>query len=127
MRLKKLEKILFYMWLMFIFYIIWIFIINMMIDKWVTNSKSEEIVMTQEEEKVYYLPEDTINSTCVQFILKGITKRKVFYSTVLEQSKKLGLDSNIVLSAILGEQIRISCKWVRGSLKDIILNGTPTL
>ena len=70
-----------------------------------------------------------MQSPCVQFIIKGIDakERETFNNTLKSYSQEVGIDYDLVLSAILGEQIRISCKGVRGYLKDTILKGTPML
>jgi len=122
--MKTIIKILIWAFLIYWFYVV---SIRYAIDNWLTNSESQEITITLQEEKLYQLPDEIINAKCVQFILKGITKRKTFNNAVIETSEKLWLDYNIVMSAILGEQIRISCKGVRWDLKAIILNSTPTL
>jgi hypothetical protein len=120
-----IKKYLYFIILWFLFYLGLVSLGQFAISKWYTNSESKEIII-QEEEK-YYLPEKTINAKCVQFIIKGIEKRKTFYNSVVENSKNLWLDYKLVLSSILWEQIRISCKWVRGNLKSIVLYWTPTL
>lgn len=61
------------------------------------------------------------------FILNGIDKRKVVIDTIKKESEKLGIDYTVVISSLLGEQIRIACSGFRGSLKEILLNSTPTL
>lgn len=85
--------------------------------------------MGKQEEPKFQLPDKVMQSPCVQFIIKGIDaqERKDFNDTLKSYSQELGLDYDLVLSAILGEQIRISCKGVRGYLKDTILKGTPML
>lgn len=103
----------------------WTLTVNILIDKGVTKAKSK-IVQIQEEEK-YFLPEDTMNSACVQFIVKGLEDRETFVKTMKEYSNQLGLEFNLVYSAVLGEQIRISCKGIRTTLKDTILYTTPTI
>lgn len=111
------------------FWLLWYFLLifgmQYLVNNWYTNSESEEIEIVEEEK--YYLPEETINEQCVQFILNGIEKRKTFYNSVKINSNDLWIDYRLVLSSILWEQIRISCKWVRWKLKNIILNWTPTL
>lgn len=109
----------------FVWYFWWIFGMKFLVNNWYTNSESKEI--TIENEKRYYLPDDIINTQCVQFILSWISNKKLFNTTVSETSYRVWLDYYIVMSAILGEQIRISCKWVRWILKNIIINWTPTL
>ena len=56
-----------------------------------------------------------MQSPCVQFIIKGINakERETFNNTLKSYSQEVGIDYDLVLSAILGEQIRISCKGVR--------------
>jgi len=73
--------------------------VNILIDKGVTKAKSK-IVQIQEEEK-YFLPEDTMNSACVQFIVKGLEDRETFVKTMKEYSNQLGLEFNLVYSAVL--------------------------
>jgi len=106
-------------------YWFYVFSVRYAVDNWITNSESQAIVIDHEEK--YTLPEEIINAKCVQFILNWVEKRKVFNTTVRQTSYDLWLDYNIVISAILWEQIRISCKWIRWDLKWIILNTTPTL
>jgi len=109
--------------------LVWWFLTTLMlrvaIQKWRTNAESIEIEITNDGG--YLLPENVINSECVQFVLKGVENRSVFYKTIKETSDKLDIDSDLVLSSILWEQIRISCKGVRWNLKNIVLHWTPTL
>lgn len=120
--MKTIIKIIIWIVVLYLFYV---FSVKVAIDNGITNAESKEIVI--EKEEVYQLPDEIINAKCVQFILNGIEKRKTFNTAVIETSKKLWLDYNIVISAILWEQIRISCKGIRWDLKWIILNSTPTL
>jgi len=122
---KRIKTILAIIICIFVLYLLWIYVIWYLINNWYTNAESTSIEIV--EEKKYYLPEDVINSQCVQFVLNWIDNRKTFNTALIETSKDLWLDYNIVISAILWEQIRISCKGVRGNLKSIILYGTPTL
>ncbi len=100
---------------------------NLLANNWYTNAESSVVEIAEEEIEKYELPEDVLNAQCVQFILNGIENRKVFNDTLKEYSEKLWIDYYIVISSILWEQLRISCKWYRGELKDIIVSGTPTL
>lgn len=72
-------------------------------------------------------PKEITENKWFNFILMWINKRKEFMKAVKEYSEKLWLEKNLVLSAILSEQVRISVKWARWKLKDIITNSTPTL
>lgn len=103
--------------------------LNLLANQGMTNAQSKTIVLDEEEKKVYLLPEEIMESPCVQFIVNGIdaTERAVFVNTLQEYSTQLWVDYDLVLSAILGEQIRISCKGVRWVLKDTILKTTPML
>jgi hypothetical protein len=83
--------------------------------------------MDVEEVEDYKLPDEVMSMQCVQFILNWIENRKLFNETLKSYSEKLWVDYYIVISAILGEQLRISCKGYRGELKDIIVKWTPTL
>lgn len=94
-----------------------------MVDVWLTNSES----IIKEVSEDYQLDNEFINTECVQFILSGMKNRSVFYNTILETSDKLWLETDLVLSSILWEQIRISCKGIRWDLKNIIQHSTPTL
>lgn len=125
--MKFFGKFLWVLWVLFVLYSSYCFLVKAAIDNWVTNAESKAVAMTPKEEEIYQLPDDVINAKCVQFILKGIEKRKTFNEAVKTTSKELWVNYNIVISAILWEQIRISCKWVRWSLKSIIMSSTPTL
>jgi hypothetical protein len=120
-----IKKLLYGIILLSFWYLALVFMVQWAVNSWITNSESTWVII-QEEEK-YYLPEETMNSLCVQFIIKWIDHKKWFYDSVIENSNKLWLDYRLVLSAILWEQIRISCKWVRWDLKNIIINWTPKL
>ena len=69
------------------FFTIWI--VNIGIDTGITNAESKAVTMTPKEEEIYQLPDDVINAKCVQFILKGIEKRKTFNEAVKTTSKEL--------------------------------------
>lgn len=111
--------------LLFLWYLALVFMVQWAVNSWMTNSESTGIII--QEEYKYYLPEETINTRCVQFIIKWIDHKKWFYNSVIDNSNKLWLDYKMVLSAILWEQIRISCKWIRWDLKNIIIYWTPKL
>ena len=116
--------------LIFICIILWfggIMMMNILSHQWYTKSQSQTVEIAKEQEDLYFLPEEIMQTKCVQFIVQGIEDRKTFNDTLKSYSEKLGLDYDLVISAILWEQIRISCKGVRGVLKDTILNTTPTL
>lgn len=100
---------------------------NIFANLWFTNAKSEAVEIEPEVVELYQLPEEVINMQCVQFILNWIENRKLFNDTLKSYSEKLWVDYDIVISAILWEQLRISCKWYRWELKDIIVKWTPTL
>lgn len=120
--MKTLLKIVIWFIVIYLFYT---FAVKFAIDNWITNAQSANIEI--ENERKYFLPEETMNAKCVQFIIKWIDNREVFTNAVKDTSKLLWVDYNIVMSAILWEQIRISCKWVRWDLKWVILNTTPKL
>lgn len=119
---RKLLYCIMFFWLL---YSLWIFCMGYLVNNWYTNSKSEEVEI--EKEKLFFLPDEVVNAQCVKFVLDWVENRVVFNEALKKYSKELWLNYNIVLSSILWEQIRISCKWVRGKLKNIIVNWTPTL
>lgn len=125
--MKYLKKIVVILSLIFVLYFWWIVLINLLANNWYTNAKSMTTEFTQEEALKYELPDYILSAQCVQFILNGIENRKIFNDTIKEYSEKLGVDYYIVISSILWEQLRISCKWYRWELKDIIVHWTPTL
>jgi len=120
--LKTLLKIIITIIILYLFYT---FSVKFAIDNWITNTQSTSIKI--ENEKKYLLPEDTMKAKCVQFIIEWINNRELFTKSVKDTSKLLWVDYDLVMSAVLWEQIRISCKWVRWNLKWIILNTTPKL
>jgi len=125
--MKFIKKIVIIICILFILYCWFIISMNFLANNWFTNAESEEIEITEEEIQDYQLPQEVLSMQCVQFILNWIENRKLFNDTLKTYSEKLWLDYYTVISAILWEQLRISCKWYRGELKDIIVKWTPTL
>lgn len=121
----KIKKILFCLLILVALYVIWTQVLWFLINKWITNSKSDESMIKAEE--IYLLPQEVLDNKWVQFTLNGINTRKIFIDTVETLSKELYLDSDLVMACVLAEQIRISTKWVRWNLKWLILNSTPKL
>jgi len=118
-----MKKILLWFGFFITVWLVGTYIINRMVDVWITNSES----IIKEVAEDYQLDSEFINAECVQFILNGMENRGIFYDTILETSDKLWLETDLVLSSILWEQIRISCKGIRWDLKSIIQYSTPTL
>jgi len=125
--MKIWKKIIIGICIIIVLYFGWIALMNLFAKIWLINSRSKIVEIQPEEIKNYRLPENVLNAQCVKFILNWIKTRKVFNSTIKEYSEKLWIDYDIVISAILWEQLRISCKWYRWELKDIIVGWTPTL
>ena len=121
----KIKKIIIIVVVLFILYVIWTQVVWLLIDKWVTNSKSDESIIKANE--IYLLPKDVLENKWVQFTLSGMNTRKVFVDTVKTVSSELRLDSDLVMACVMAEQIRISTKGVRWNLKWLILNSTPKL
>lgn len=121
----KIKKILIIIFILLVLYVIWTQVLWLLIDKWVTNSKSDESMIKATE--IYLLPQDVLENKWVQFTLNGMNTRKTFVDTVKTVSSELWLDSDLVMACVLAEQIRISTKWVRWNLKWLILNSTPKL
>jgi hypothetical protein len=63
----------------------------------------------------------------LDFVIKGIDNRKEFTESLYYWSDLLGIDKDMSLACVLGEQIRIANKGARGKLKDIIISSTPKL
>ena len=74
-----------------------------------------------------WFPPDVAEDSGFRFIMEGIDKRKEIITTIKTQSATLWIDYRIVLASLLGEQIRIATKWIRDTLKDIVIHSTPTL
>lgn len=125
--MKIFRNIIVVLCILFVCYLWWIVFMNIFANLGFTNARSEIFDIEPEEIEVYQLPDEILQAQCVQFILNGIENRKLFNDTLKEYSEKLWVDYYIVISAILWEQLRISCKGYRGELKDIIVKWTPTL
>lgn len=121
----KIKKILFCLLILVALYVIWTQVLWFLINKWITNSKSDESMIKAEE--IYLLPQEVLDNKWVQFTLSWMYHRKVFLDTVNEYSELLWVDKDLVMACVLAEQIRISTKWVRWNLKWLILNSTPKL
>lgn len=125
--MKIFRNIILVLCVLFVCYVCWIVFMNIFASLWLTNAKSEVVEIEPEVVELYQLPDEVLNMQCVQFILNWIENRKLFNDTLKSYSEKLWVDYYVVISAILWEQLRISCKWYRGELKDIIVKWTPTL
>jgi hypothetical protein len=125
--MKIVKKIIFAICIIAVLYLWWIVMMNIIANLWLINSRSDIVNFDSNQIKNYTLPDEVLDAQCVKFILNGIETRKIFNDTIKEYSEKLWVDYYIVISAILGEQLRISCKWYRWELKDIIVWWTPTL
>ena len=122
---SKIKYIIAITMILIIWYLAFVFSVRYAINNWYTNSASQEIVIKNENK--YLLSDKIMSEQCVKFIVDWVENRSVFYEQIHKTSEKLWLDVNIVLSAILWEQIRISCKWIRWDLKNVIMYWTPTL
>lgn len=74
-----------------------------------------------------WFPKEVSENKWFKFIMSGIYKRKTYMDSLTKRSRTFWIDPDLVLSALLPEQIRIACRWTRDSVKKAIISSTPTL
>lgn len=70
-------------------------------------------------------PDNLINDKWFMFIVDGYKQRAWIYNNIVQASELLDIDYKLVLSSIMGEQVRIASKGVRWDLKSTITTMSP--
>lgn len=70
-------------------------------------------------------PKGVLAVPCFSYILKGIESREGILKNIKLESQRLGIDEELVISSMIGEQFRIACNSQRDSVKKAIVGTTP--
>ena len=73
----------------------------------------------------WFMPQSFLNDKCFRFSYNWIEKRKRIYEYIVKYSKEFWVDGDLVISSIIGEQIRIACSSRRSEVKSMVMNTSP--